>query len=184
MKDMYKNTLSELISIINSYDLDDKQRALNHAGSMGITPASENAALLSAINYQASGPQHHQASASQPVPFETAFLSFGKANRRFEFTTGSSKLVPLSADPVMTDLNNSDDSEVCAENLSVSGRREKEEERSASRSTYCSTSSSKSHFVLKVDFVGRFETIKIKKNEMFKDFKTKFVKINDDIKNK
>ncbi|KAC9670495.1 hypothetical protein E3N88_45417 [Mikania micrantha] len=79
-KDMYKTSLSELISIINSYDMDDKQRALNHASSMGIAPASENVALLSAINFQASGLQHYQALSSQSAPFETAFLSPGQVS--------------------------------------------------------------------------------------------------------
>ncbi|KAD1222171.1 hypothetical protein E3N88_43131 [Mikania micrantha] len=78
-KDMYKTSLSELISIINSYDMDDKQRALNHASSMGIAPVSENSALLSAINLQASGMQHYQTPSSQSIPFETAFLSSGQA---------------------------------------------------------------------------------------------------------
>ncbi|KAL8205677.1 hypothetical protein R6Q57_009228 [Mikania cordata] len=107
-----------------------------------------------------------------------------KLDRWFEFTSGSSKQVPLIADPVLTDSNSSENSEVCAESSSVTGRREKEEERSASRSTNCSTSSSKSHFVPKVDFVERFETIKIKPNEMFKNFKTNFVNTSDDVKNK
>ncbi|KAL8214043.1 hypothetical protein R6Q57_003492 [Mikania cordata] len=31
-----------------------------------------------------------------------------KSNRRCEFTAGSSKPVPLTANPVLTDLNNSD----------------------------------------------------------------------------
>ncbi|KAD3067019.1 hypothetical protein E3N88_34899 [Mikania micrantha] len=78
-KDMYKTSLSELISIINSYDMDDKQRALNHASSMGIAPTSENSALLSAINLQSQGMQHYQPSSSHGVPFETAFLSSGQA---------------------------------------------------------------------------------------------------------
>ncbi|KAD5802663.1 hypothetical protein E3N88_14023 [Mikania micrantha] len=78
-KDMYKTSLSELISIINSYDMDDKQRALNHASSMGIAPTSENSALLSAINLQSQGMQHYQPSSSNGVPFETAFLSSGQA---------------------------------------------------------------------------------------------------------
>ncbi|KAL8226595.1 hypothetical protein R6Q57_016427 [Mikania cordata] len=69
---MYKTTLSELISIINSNDMDDKQRALNHSSSMGITPATENAALVSTMSYQASG--------SSSVPYETAFLSFGQVH--------------------------------------------------------------------------------------------------------
>ncbi|KAL8204448.1 hypothetical protein R6Q57_010071 [Mikania cordata] len=73
-------------------------------------------------------------------------------------------------------LNRSNDSEVCEEDLSVSGRSEEEEERSVGRSTYCS--------VPKVDFVGKFETIKIKPNEMIKNFSTNFVKIGDDVKNK
>ncbi|KAL8217965.1 hypothetical protein R6Q57_021338 [Mikania cordata] len=74
-----------------------------------------------------------------------------------------------------------DDSEVCADNLSDTGRREKQEERSAGRSRECSTSSSKSHFVPKIDFFGRFETIIIKPNEMFKNFNSTFVKIDDDV---
>ncbi|KAL8257368.1 hypothetical protein R6Q59_029409 [Mikania micrantha] len=74
-KDMYKTSLSELISIINSYDMDHKQRSFKHASSMGITLASENDALLSATNFQAFGLQHDQAPSSQSVPFETAFLS-------------------------------------------------------------------------------------------------------------
>ncbi|KAD4180306.1 hypothetical protein E3N88_28897 [Mikania micrantha] len=78
-KDMYKTSLSELISIINSYDMDDKQRALNHASSMGIAPTSENSALLSAINHQSSGMHHYQPPSSHGVPFETAFLSSGQA---------------------------------------------------------------------------------------------------------
>ncbi|KAL8215872.1 hypothetical protein R6Q57_022709 [Mikania cordata] len=67
--------------------------------------------------------------------------------------------------------------------LNVTGSREKKEERSASRGTDCSTSHSKSHLVSIVDFVGRFESIKIQPNEMIKNFKIKFVK-NDDLKNK
>ncbi|KAL8215771.1 hypothetical protein R6Q57_022608 [Mikania cordata] len=114
--------------------MDDKQRALNHASSMGITPASENAALLSAINFQASGSQHYQTPSSH--------------------------------------------SEVCVENVSELGSRVKKVERSATRSTNCSNS--KSHFVPIVDFVGRFESSTIKPNEMIKNFKTKFTKINDD----
>ncbi|KAL8217967.1 hypothetical protein R6Q57_021340 [Mikania cordata] len=83
----------------------------------------------------------------------------------------------LTVDPILSDLNRPDDSEVCAEYLSVSGRSEEEEERSAGRSTYCSASSSKSHFsVPKIDFVGKFEIIKIKPNEMIKNFRTNFVK--------
>ena len=51
-KDMYKTTLSELISIINSYDLDDKQRAMNHANSMGISEGSNSSALLASLTPQ------------------------------------------------------------------------------------------------------------------------------------
>ncbi|KAL8228439.1 hypothetical protein R6Q57_016023 [Mikania cordata] len=70
-----------------------------------------------------------------------------KSDQKFEFTTDSSKQVSLTIDPILTDLNRSDNSEVCAEDLSISGRSEEEEERSAGRSTNCSVSSSKSHFV-------------------------------------
>ncbi|KAL8225885.1 hypothetical protein R6Q57_018442 [Mikania cordata] len=105
-----------------------------------------------------------------------------KSDRRFEFTIGSNKPVQLAADPVLTELNDSDNSDVCAESLSISGSKEKKEQKSANRSTDCSTSHNKSHFVPIVDFVGRFESITVKPNEMIKDFKTKFAKINDDVK--
>ncbi|KAL8200117.1 hypothetical protein R6Q57_011456, partial [Mikania cordata] len=65
--------------------------------------------------------------------------------------------------------------------LSVIGLREKEKERIDGRSTYCSTSSNKSHFVPNTNFVGKFVTINIKPNEIFKCFKTTFVKIDDDV---
>ncbi|KAL8217995.1 hypothetical protein R6Q57_021368 [Mikania cordata] len=38
----------------------------------------------------------------------------------FEFTTGSNKPVPLTEDPIVTELNDSNSSEVCAESVSVS----------------------------------------------------------------
>ncbi|KAL8202047.1 hypothetical protein R6Q57_011194 [Mikania cordata] len=47
---------------------------------MGITPTSKNVALLSAINFQASGSQIYQTPSSQSVPFETAFLSSGQVS--------------------------------------------------------------------------------------------------------
>ncbi|KAL8211335.1 hypothetical protein R6Q57_005772 [Mikania cordata] len=72
--------------------------------------------------------------------------------------------------------NISDDSEICAEKLSVTGSEEKEEERSAGRSTNRSTSSYSSYFVPKIDFVGKFDEIKIKTNEMLKHFKKTFAK--------
>ncbi|KAL8204570.1 hypothetical protein R6Q57_010193 [Mikania cordata] len=103
-----------------------------------------------------------------------------KSDQRFDFTTGSNKPVPLTADPVETDPNISDDSGVCADSLNDTGLRRKNKERSAGRSTECSTSSRKSHFIPKTDFVGRFDEIKIKPNEMFKNFNSTFVK-NDDI---
>ncbi|KAL8204468.1 hypothetical protein R6Q57_010091, partial [Mikania cordata] len=42
--------------------------------------ASDNDVILSAINFQASGLQHYKAPSSQSIPFETAFLSSGKAS--------------------------------------------------------------------------------------------------------
>ncbi|KAL8200002.1 hypothetical protein R6Q57_011341 [Mikania cordata] len=178
---MCKNTLSELISIINSYDMDDKQRSLNHASSMGITSALENATLISSINYQASGSHNLVAKmidveirGREPMglgysevkpPFNHNYSILPKINksvddlllksdRMYEFTIGSEKTVSLTIDPILSDLNRSDDSEVCVEDLSVSGRSEEEEEKSVGRSTNCSVSSSKSHFsVPKVDFV-------------------------------
>ncbi|KAL8205557.1 hypothetical protein R6Q57_009108 [Mikania cordata] len=107
-----------------------------------------------------------------------------ESGRRFDFTPGSSKPVPLTAAPIVTDLNGSNSSKVCVESVSVLGSKERKEERGATRSTDCSTSHSKSHFVPIVDFVGRFESITIKPNEMIKDFKTNFTKIDDDINNK
>ncbi|KAL8214195.1 hypothetical protein R6Q57_003644 [Mikania cordata] len=44
-----------------------------------------------------------------------------KSDRRCDFTTGSNKPIPLTADPVVTDPNISDDSEVCADSLSDTG---------------------------------------------------------------
>ncbi|KAL8199573.1 hypothetical protein R6Q57_013141, partial [Mikania cordata] len=64
--------------------------------------------------------------------------------------------------------------------LNDTGLRGKNEERSAGRSTECSTSSRKSPFIPKTDFAGRFDEIKIKKNEMFRNFNSTFVK-NDDV---
>ncbi|KAL8224208.1 hypothetical protein R6Q57_019683 [Mikania cordata] len=75
-------------------------------------------------------------------------------------------------------------SEFCAESVRVSGSREKKEERSASRSIDGSTSQSKSHCVQIVYFVGIFESITIKPKEMIMNFKTKFTKIDDYVKNK
>ncbi|KAL8223244.1 hypothetical protein R6Q57_020643 [Mikania cordata] len=62
------------------------------------------------------------------------------------------------------------------EKLSVTGSEEKEEERSAGRSTNRSTSSYSSYFVPKIDFVGKFDEIKIKPNEMLKHFKKTFAR--------
>ncbi|KAL8224098.1 hypothetical protein R6Q57_019573 [Mikania cordata] len=50
---MYKTSLSEFIYIINFYDMDDKQRALNHASSMRINPATENADLMEMAVFRA-----------------------------------------------------------------------------------------------------------------------------------
>ncbi|KAL8209149.1 hypothetical protein R6Q57_008561 [Mikania cordata] len=193
----------------------------------GHHPSIENDALLSSINYQASGSQTYQASASQVDKYdyssnvvarlvdfenrgrETIGLGYTKvkppfnhnysimpkinksvddlllkSDRKFELTTGSNKPVSLTTDPVLTNLDGSDNPEVCVEILCVTVRSKEKEEKSACRSTHCSISSSKSHFVPKVDFVGKFEIIKIKPNEMFKNFKANFVKTGDDIKNK
>ncbi|KAL8216002.1 hypothetical protein R6Q57_022839 [Mikania cordata] len=51
---------------------------------------------------------------------EKIWLGFTKkSDRNFEFTTSCNKPASLTADPVLTDLNNSDNSEVCAESLIV-----------------------------------------------------------------
>ncbi|KAL8218055.1 hypothetical protein R6Q57_021428 [Mikania cordata] len=105
-----------------------------------------------------------------------------KSDRSYEFTTSSNKPVSLTLDPILSDLNHSDDFEVCAEGLSVSGQSKEEEKRSARRRTNCSVSSNKSQFSIpKVRFVGKFETITVKLNEMIKNFRTKFVKTDLDI---
>ncbi|KAL8205673.1 hypothetical protein R6Q57_009224 [Mikania cordata] len=69
-----------------------------------------------------------------------------------EFPT---KPVFLTVDPIVSDVSNI--SEVCAENLSISGSEEKEGERSAGRSTDCSTSTSQLSFVPKPDFVKKID---------------------------
>ncbi|KAL8199598.1 hypothetical protein R6Q57_013166 [Mikania cordata] len=58
--------------------------------------------------------------------------------------------------------------------LSVTDSEEKKEERSARRSTVCSTSTSQLPFVSKTDFVGKFGEIKIKPNDMLKSFEKTF----------
>ncbi|KAD6796331.1 hypothetical protein E3N88_07227 [Mikania micrantha] len=115
-----------------------------------------------------------------------SMLRSGEGSQRglviHEFTTGSNKPVSLTVDPILSDLKHSDDSKVYVEGLSVSGQSEKKEERSAGRSTYCLVSSNNSQFsVPKVDFVGKFETICIKPNEMIKKFWTQFVKTDMDV---
>ncbi|KAL8211288.1 hypothetical protein R6Q57_005725, partial [Mikania cordata] len=60
--------------------------------------------------------------------------------------------------------------------VSVTGLDEKEEERSAGRSTTCSTSLCSSYFVPKTVFVGKFDEIKIKPNDMLKHSKKTFSK--------
>ncbi|KAL8217988.1 hypothetical protein R6Q57_021361, partial [Mikania cordata] len=99
-----------------------------------------------------------------------------KSDRRYDFATGSSKPVPLTANPVETDLNISDDSEACADSLNDTGLRGKNEERSVGRSIDCSTSFRTSSFIPKTDFVGRYYEIKIKPNEIFKNFNSTFGK--------
>ncbi|KAL8211273.1 hypothetical protein R6Q57_005710 [Mikania cordata] len=63
-------------------------------------------------------------------------------------------------------------------NLSLNdlGLKGKNEERSAGNSTEYPSSSRKSSFIPKTDFVGRFDEIKIKPNEMFKNFISTFAK--------
>ncbi|KAL8224108.1 hypothetical protein R6Q57_019583 [Mikania cordata] len=61
-----------------------------------------------------------------------------KSDRRCDFATGSNKPVPLTADPIVIDLNDSNSSEACAECVSVSGSREKNMERNATGSIDCS----------------------------------------------
>ncbi|KAL8217926.1 hypothetical protein R6Q57_021299, partial [Mikania cordata] len=67
--------------------------------------------------------------------------------------TGSSKPVPLTADPVKTDPNISDNSDVCVDSLNDRGLRGKNEERSAGRNTECSTSFRTPPFIPKTEFV-------------------------------
>ncbi|KAL8228442.1 hypothetical protein R6Q57_016026 [Mikania cordata] len=99
-----------------------------------------------------------------------------KSHRRCDFTIGSCKPVSLTADSVETDINISDDFEVCADSLNDTGLMGENEEISAGRSTECSTSLRTSPFIPKNDFVGKFDEIKIKHNEMFKNFNSTFVK--------
>ncbi|KAL8231514.1 hypothetical protein R6Q57_001292 [Mikania cordata] len=99
-----------------------------------------------------------------------------KSDQRFDFTTCFSKPVPLTTDPVEIGHNISDDSEECADSLNDTGLRGKNEERSDGRSIKCSTSFRTSPFIPKTDFVGRFDEIKIKPNEMCKNFNSTFVK--------
>ncbi|KAL8197803.1 hypothetical protein R6Q57_024177 [Mikania cordata] len=94
-----------------------------------------------------------------------------KSDLAHEFPSMS---VQLTVDPVMSNI--SDDSQICAEKLSVTGSEEKEEERSAGRSRNHSTSSNSSYFVPKTDFVVKFDEINIKPNEMLKHFKKTFAK--------
>ncbi|KAL8226054.1 hypothetical protein R6Q57_018611 [Mikania cordata] len=58
-----------------------------------------------------------------------------KSDRRCDFTTSSNIPIPLTTDPVETDPNISDDSEVCGDSLNDTGLRGKNEERSARKST-------------------------------------------------
>ncbi|KAL8211093.1 hypothetical protein R6Q57_005530 [Mikania cordata] len=92
-----------------------------------------------------------------------------QSDHAYEFPT---KPVLLTVDPIVSDVSNA--SEVCAEKLSVSGSEEKEGERSAGRSTDCSTSTSPLSFVPKTDFVEKFDEIKIKPNDMLKSFEKTF----------
>ncbi|KAL8204421.1 hypothetical protein R6Q57_010044 [Mikania cordata] len=113
--------------------MDDKQRALNHASSLGIAPALEN--QFSSICVSA------LSSSFITVCFILDCISFIRAN-----------------------------------SLNDSGMRGKNEERSARRSTECSTSFRTSNFIPKTDFMGRFDEIKIKPNDLFKNFNSTFGK--------
>ncbi|KAL8214151.1 hypothetical protein R6Q57_003600 [Mikania cordata] len=99
-----------------------------------------------------------------------------KSERMFDFTTGSNKSVPLIADPVETDPYISNNSEVCVDSLNDIGLWGKNEERSSWKSTEFPSSSRKSSFIPKTYFVGRFDEIKIKPNEMFRNFNSTFAK--------
>ncbi|KAL8226791.1 hypothetical protein R6Q57_016623 [Mikania cordata] len=99
-----------------------------------------------------------------------------KSDQRFDFTIGSEKPVSLRTDPIETGPDISDDSEVCADSINKTGVRGKIEERSARRSTNCSTSFGTSSFISNTDFVGKVYKFKIKTNEMSKNFKSTFVK--------
>ncbi|KAL8231997.1 hypothetical protein R6Q57_001775 [Mikania cordata] len=270
--------------------MDNKQRALNHASSMGIAPASENPALLSAINFQASGSQHFLAPSSHSVLFETAFLSSGTskalvtkeadsydwsdqvqelemtlshafmaevdekhteyrshnedlinevtklkyfnseflknealfkkkldverrdisqlkellsdkesnyrdARRRIDELSAKKEKIGLGFTAVtppfnhnysiMPNINISVDDmlmksdrrcDFTTDSLNDTGPTEKNEERSDGKSTECSSSFRKSSFIPKIDFAGRFNEIKIKPNEMFKNFNSTFAK--------
>ncbi|KAL8217913.1 hypothetical protein R6Q57_021286 [Mikania cordata] len=80
-------------------------------------------------------------------------------------------------------MNCFDDSEICAEKLSSSGQVDEKEERSARKSTHCYVVLNKSNFsVPKIDYIGKFETVNIKRNKMVQNFKTKFVKTYVDAK--
>ncbi|KAL8226099.1 hypothetical protein R6Q57_018656 [Mikania cordata] len=84
--------------------------------------------------------------------------------------------VSLTIDPIETGPNISDDSKVCADSLNKTGVRGKIEERSAGRSTDCSTSFGTSSFISNTDFVEKVDEFKIKTNEMSKNFNSTFVK--------
>ncbi|KAL8213960.1 hypothetical protein R6Q57_003409 [Mikania cordata] len=101
-----------------------------------------------------------------------------KFDRRFDFSTGFDKPVSLTADPIETSPNISDDSKMCADSLIKKGLIGKTEERSARRSTDCSTSYGASSPILNTDFVGKVDEFNIKTNEMSKNFKSTFVKKN------
>ncbi|KAL8200378.1 hypothetical protein R6Q57_011717 [Mikania cordata] len=101
-----------------------------------------------------------------------------KSDRRFDFNNGFDKPISLTADPIETSPNISDDSKICADSLIKTCVIKKNEERSAGRSTYCSTSFGTSSFISNNDFVGNVDKVKIKTNEMSKNFKSTFVKKN------
>ncbi|KAL8199677.1 hypothetical protein R6Q57_013245 [Mikania cordata] len=100
------------------------------------------------------------------------------SDRRFDFSTDFDKPVSLTADPIETSPNISDDFKIYADSLIKTGVTEKNEERSAGRSTDFSTSFGTSSFISKTDFVGKVDKSKITANEMSKNFKLTFVKKN------
>ncbi|KAL8224140.1 hypothetical protein R6Q57_019615, partial [Mikania cordata] len=99
--------------------------------------------------------------------------SISKLDFGHEFLIDSNKLVSLTIDPNLKDMNCFDDSEICAENLSTSNQVDEQLERRArKRTNYPVVLNNSKFFVSKIDYVGNFKTINIKPNEMIPNFKT------------